>query len=229
MPLAYDYIATRNEIISDAFGIVGVKASNRPLTAAQLEEGVRFLQMMVKAWSNKHLFLWSFDSGSFVTVSAQEAYDSTLDQTIIGLDMAWVVDSSNDVPIQVISYDQYLDFRDKETNTGRPRAIAYKPTPAPSFYIWPSPDAVYTVKYLAVFPLANLDSADDSGDIPARFQEALLYGLAYRLSLRYPGRVSDMQMIQDMAEASFRDAKAADVTPESSEEVEPLFSRGRRI
>lgn len=223
----FDYLATRNEVIESAFEIVGALETGQTLDGDMLAQGVRALQLMVKGWSNKHLFLWSFNQGSFATVSGQELYTTTDltgdNDTIIGLDKAWIVDGTEDLPLEVISYSRYLDIFDKESNSGRPIAVAFKPTPSPSFYVWPSPDAAYTIKVLSVFPLKDFDDASGSGDVPARFQEALVYGLADRLFDRYPGPMNERQLIQNKAEKFFLEAKRADTPTETKNEVEGLF------
>lgn len=220
----FDYIQTRNQIIEGAYRIVGVLEPGQNMTAEMLAQGVEALQLLVKSWSNKHLFLWSFNQTSFSTVADQEAYDSTLDQTIIGLDKAWVVDSNEDLELEVISWRTYLSIVDKETNSGRPSHIAYKSTPAPSFYLWPSPDAVYTIKGLCIFPLEDFDTAGGSGDIPVRFQRALKYGLAEDLFDEYPGPMNERQFVQNKAAILFREAKIKDVPSQTTNEIEGLFS-----
>lgn len=223
----FDYIATRNEIIEGAMRIVGALEAGQTLSSDLLDQGVKALQLLVKHWSNKHLFLWSFDQGSVSTIASQAYVDSTLDQSIIGLDKAWVVDSNDDIPLQVISYSEYLDIVDKTTNTGRPTAIAYKPTPSPSFYFWPEPDAIYTIHTLCVYPLQDFDTAAGTGDLPVKFQKALKYGLAEDLYDEYPGPMNRMQFIQQKALMLFQEAKNADKPVVTNNEVQSLFGRGR--
>lgn len=222
----FDYIATRNEIIEDAFEIVGVLEPGQQLSADMLAQGVRTLQKMVKAWSKKHLHLWSFNSSSFSTVAAQEIYTtadlSGDDDSIIGLDKAFVVQNSEDIPLRVIPWSEYQDIPDKESS-GLPLVIAFKPTPSPSFYLWPSPDAAYTIKTVSVYPLKDFDSASGSGDIPATFQEALVYNLADRLFDKYPGAMNEREYISAKARMFFKEARNGDTDQETQSEVEGLF------
>lgn len=225
-PTDFDYIATRNKIIEGAFRIVGVLEKGQNLTANMLEQGVEALQLLVKSWSNKHLFLWSFDLETFSTVIGQEAYTTAaLDAEIIGLDKAWVVESGEDLPLEVISWSRYLDIYDKETNSGRPFAIAFKPTPSPSVYLWPSPDAVYSIKALCIYPLQDFDLAAGTGDTPVRFQRALKYGLAEDLFDEYPGPMNEREYVRGKAFELFREAKLSDMPVETNSEVESLFGR----
>ena len=223
----FDYLQTRNQIIEDAFEIVGAKEAGQGLTAEMMEQGVRSLQLMVKAWTNENLRLWNYQLLSFSTVAAQELYDASLDQSVIGIDKAWVLETNEDLPLEIVSYNQYLDFYDKTVNTGRPAAIAYKETPAPSIHIWPSPDAVYTIKTLAVLPLQDFDTASGDGDVPARFQEALVYGLAVRLFAKYPASMNLMQWVQVQAENAFFKAKNFKTSLETDDEIAGFY-RTRR-
>lgn len=231
---SFDYIQTRNEIIEGAFRIVGALDVGNTLSAEMLDQGVKALQLLIKSWSNKHFFLWSFNLQSFSTVANQNVYDTDglsvnqLDPAIIGIDKAWVVDSGDDIPIRVVSYSRYLDIVDKEENTGRPFILAYKPTPSPSVYLWPEPDDVYQVKIAVVLPLANFDLDDDEGDIPARFQRALKYGLAEDLYDEYPSaNLNTRQYIQQKAAELFMEAKSSDTNVETSSEVEGMYARRR--
>lgn len=221
----FDYLATRNEIIEGAFQIVGAHEAGQTLSAELLDVGIKALQRLVKRWANKGFLLWNFESSSFSSVASQELYDSTLDQAIIGIDKAWVVDSNDDIPIEVISYSRYLDIYDKETNTGRPLAIAFRKTPSPSVYLWPSPDAIYTVKILAAFKLMDFDSASGSGDIPAEYQSALEYGLAEDLFDKFPGPMNERVFIATKAATLFGEAKNFDQSNETTSEVESLYGR----
>jgi hypothetical protein len=226
----FDYLATRNEIIQRAFRIVGALEPGQVLSADMFAQGVDALQQLVKSWSNNHLFLWSFDQSSFSTVSTQSLYTTTEltgdDDAIIGLDKAWVVDSNDDLPLEVISYSRYQDIHDKDSS-GRPQVIAFKPTPSPSFYLWPVPDAIYTIKLLSIYPLKDFDDAAGSGDVPAKFQKALTYCLAEDLFDEYPGPMNERTFIAAKAAELFRKAKNADMPVETNDEVEGFY-RGRR-
>lgn len=221
-PTDFDYLATRNEVIQRAFRIVGALEPGQVLSGEMLVQGIDALQMLVKSWSNKHLFLWSFDETSFATVAAQVAYAASLDQEIIGLDKAWVTDSNEEIPIEVVPYSRYLDITDRQA-TGRPTLIAYKPTPQPSFYLWPVPDIIYTVKALCIYPLKDFDEAAESGDVPARFQKALTYCLAEDLFDEYPGPMNEREYVASKAAILFREAKNSDMPMETTDEVEGLF------
>lgn len=219
----FDYTATRNEIIYAAFRIVGAIEPGEVLSSEMLDQGVKALQLLVKSWSNKNLFLWSFNQSSFSTAANDEIYDTELDQSLMGVDKVWYVDNNDDIQIRVVTYSEYLDIRTKSTQTGRPYVAAFKPTPAPSLYLWPKPDAIYSMKLLGVVPLKDMDTASGIGDIPAEYQRALKYGLAEDLFDEYPGPMNERQYIQSKAEELFGEAKAVSQPFESEDEIEGLY------
>jgi len=141
----FDYISTRNQIIERAFRIVGALDLGNPLTAEQLAQGVQALQELTKAWQNEHLFLWTYNALSFSTVAAQVSYSGTLSTELIGIDKAWVVDGDSDLEVQVVPWSRYNEIRDK-TLPGRPTIIAMQPGVTPTAYLWPVPDAIYTIR-----------------------------------------------------------------------------------
>lgn len=236
----FDYIATRNEIIAAAYRIAGVIEKSQPLNAAQIAQGLEALELLVKSWSNKDLFLWSYNTDDFSTVASQETYVSAdgLDASIIGIHKAWVIDSgsSREEPLEVISWSRYRDIEDKETATGRPTHIAFKSvpistpsaTPQPSLYIYPSPDAVYTVRILGTYPLQDFDeNADGTGGMRVELQRALKYGLAEDLLDEYPGPMNEREYIQRKAATLFAEAKSGNEVFETTSEVESLFGSGK--
>lgn len=228
----FDYLATRNDIIASAFRIVGVHSVGQPLPANKLAQGVEALQMLIKSWINKHIFLWSYEVTDFDTVANQERYLEAdgVSADIIGVDRAWYVDpsSNEDIPIDVISFRRYLDQWNKETNPSTPCAITFKRGPEPSVYVWPSPNAVFTIKMLSIFALQDFDTAGGSGEIPAEMQRALKYGLAADLFDEYPANVEHMNFVQRKAEILFQEAKNFNTPRESTNEIESLYDYGSR-
>jgi hypothetical protein len=65
---------TRNQIISMALERIGVKTLNRNPTNAEIEQGARFLNSMIKAWKNLGINLWKSEQGYLFTQPGQKSY-----------------------------------------------------------------------------------------------------------------------------------------------------------
>jgi hypothetical protein len=223
----FDYLATRNQIIEEALAIVNVKRDGQPLSAAQIAEGAKSLNLLVKSWTNKHVFLWSQVEEDLSTVASTASYTSGFTPEALGIDKAAVVVGDRDKEIQVITYSQYEAIEDK-TRTGEPQYIAfYKVDRAAKVFLYPTPDQVYTVKFLSVLPLKDMEDADGYGDVTAQFQLALAYGLARLLHSKYPDEPGKMKRVADMSQEFFLEACRGDRQIPSDDRVDSLFPARR--
>ena len=240
----FDYVLTRNKIVAAALRICGALDPNQNPSAAMSTQGREALQLLVKSWQNKHVFLWSLSQASFNTIANQTEYNN--DSGIVtgvsqdlalamGIEKAWIInDDDTREEIQVISYSRYLSLRDTEATVseGKPKAVAFKRTwstdaDAANFhaqiFVYPSPDAVYVMNVLAVYPLKDFDTAAGHGDLPVEFQRALKYGLAEDLFDEYPGPMNEREYIQGKAAQLFAEAARRDTPVETVNEVASLF------
>lgn len=177
----FDFQSSRNDILSRAFRICGDLPQGEVLQGDQLVQGNQILNDMVKSWQADHIFLWSIYLTSLTTVAGTEAYSLSTDPPVIAIDTAYVTQNNVDIPLEVISIRQYQELGDKTTVTGLPRKIAVewdRATATYLAYIWPSPDAVYTVPYQGIVRLKDFDTATSTGDFQPHWTNALVYGVA---------------------------------------------------
>lgn len=206
----YDFNLTRNEIVERAFRIVGALTLGETLSAEQIEQGRIALNSLVKHWQTKHIFLWSMIMKNISLVAATDNYTMGTDPGIIGIDKAWWVNGTTDEPVTILSYREYQDIPDK-TSTGNPTHVAlnYQP-PTPTLYVYPVPSANGTLKTLAITRLQDLDTSSGNAQIPIRFLEALVFGLAEVLSFEYPVTPSEANRIERRAGQTFLEAQKSD-------------------
>ena len=69
-----DFNLTRNEIIEESFRELGVKTPNRDLTAEEMSDGARTLNLYAKTLISKGLFLWKTKQATLFLVATQAAY-----------------------------------------------------------------------------------------------------------------------------------------------------------
>tara|TARA_R110002110_G_scaffold10331_1_gene50675 strand:- start:625 stop:1083 length:459 start_codon:yes stop_codon:yes gene_type:complete len=116
--------------------------------------------------------------------------------------------SGQDIAIQRMSRDDYLNIPDK-TTTGRPVQFYVDRQITPIIKIWPAPEN--STDQLVYDRLVRIDDADASvntAQVPFRFYPCLTAGLAYYLSLkRAPERV---QLLKTIYEEEFERAASED-------------------
>jgi hypothetical protein len=194
---------TLNELMEEAFERCGVEMR----TGYHFRTARRSLNLLITEWANRGINLWTIEQGQIPLVQGQYVYDlpnDTVDllEHVIRTSPGQV-SNQTDINISRISVSTYSTIPNKLTQ-GRPIQVwinrrsgqttdAVGATPAyPQINIWPSPDQGTLASPYYYFVYWRLRRIVDAGtgvnveDIPFRFQNALIAGLACKLALKLP-------------------------------------------
>lgn len=223
----YDFRSTRNEIISRAYRILGTVAQGQLPSADQLVAGIQALNEMVKSWQNRHIFLWTLKHFSQTLTADDADYEISDANGIISIQQAYLRDSdNNDKQLQIIGWNIYQDLPNK-LDSGEPSHVSLDYQSSPTLYVWRVPNATvataYTIEYLGIQRLKDWDSAAGTGDFPAKWERALVYGLAADLADDDGLPLREREYLQNKANSEFLMAKAADYEHEDCDIVEGAF------
>ena len=212
-----DYQLTTNQLIEEAYDICGVGSEGEGISADQYARGKRSLNTMVKAWSASD-HLWLRTDGSKVLVAATSSYALTPKPLRI-LDARRKDTSNIETPMREWSRAEYLDMPNK-TSTGVPVNFYYDPQrDTGTMYVWPTPGATeaseYTVEFTYLRRMDDFDGTADAPDLPQEWLEALTFGLAERLALKYVTRPDLRAEISARAVAYKAELNAWDTEPAS--------------
>jgi hypothetical protein len=219
----YDFNQTRSEVIERAFRIIGVGTPGQSLSGEQTAQGVVALNVLVKQWQTRRVFLWTIKESSLAFTASTA--NATLGNEVLGIDKAWYTTSNSDIPIEIISYRKYQEIVNKTSESATPTYIAmdYSKT-TPDLYLYPTPSANITIYFLAVERLQDMDSSGGNADIPQRFLQALTYGLADVLSDEYGLPLNERQYIKNKYDEYFFDAQKSDYEWEDETHVAGAYS-----
>jgi hypothetical protein len=211
---------TLNEIFEEAFERCGQEMR----TGYDFRTARRSLNFLLGEWANRGVNLWTIEQGSINLVQGQVTYDLPND-TVDLLEHVIRTDSGQgpnqtDLNITRISVSTYSTIPNKLTQ-GRPIQVWINrqsgqttdllgATPAyPQINVWPAPDQGTALNPYYVFYYWRLKRIYDAGngvnvpDIPFRFQNCLVAGLAYMLSIKLPNadpvRTQGLKMMYDEA------------------------------
>ena len=212
-----------NEIVEEAMARCGAEMR----TGWDLRTARTSLNLLFTQWSNQGVNLWTLEQGSQVLTPGTNTYTLPAD-TVDLLEHvirtgAGNVSTQTDLTITRISVSTYSSIPNK-LQSARPIQIwINRQGPAPQFTVWPTPDnsQTYTLVY---WRLRRMQDAGAGGtytqDIPFRFLNALVAGLAYYLSMKIPGAMERMQVLQqqyqeawDLASSEDRDRSAVRFVP----------------
>ena len=192
-----------NELMEEAFERCGVELR----TGYQFRTARRSLNLMITEWANRGINLWTIEQGQIPLVQGQYIYDlpsDTVDllEHVIRTNPGQV-GNQTDINISRISVSTYSTIPNKLTQ-GRPIQVWVNrrsgqttnlvgATPqVPQINVWPSPDQgtvdapFYYFVYWRLRRIVDAGTGVNVEDIPFRFQNAMVAGLAYMISMKLP-------------------------------------------
>lgn len=224
----YDFNLTRTEIIESAYRKLGTLSPGQILSGEQMEVGIKALNLIVKAWRDKGIWLWTHKK--YTQSLATTDKDYTLNQEILSIDRAYVRDGTTDCELEVISYREYELILDKSVTGRLPTVCALDYTvDAPVLYLYPTP--VFTgslnLYYIATTKLKDMDTASGTPEIPSEHLIALIYDLVSFLSDDEGIDLKERNYFDNKAEMKIREAKKRDIDPSESVVLSAFPSRRR--
>jgi hypothetical protein len=211
---------TLNEIFEEAFERCGLELR----TGYDFRTARRSLNFLLGEWANRGINLWTIEEGSINLAQGVTTYDLPVD-TVDLLEHVIRTDSGQgpnqtDLNISRISVSTYSTIPNKLAQ-GRPIQVWVNrqsgqttdllgATPAyPQINVWPAPDQGTQLNPYYVFYYWRLKRIFDAGDgvnvpdIPFRFQNCLVAGLAYMIAVKKPDvapdRLMGLKMMYDEA------------------------------
>lgn len=125
--------------------------------------------------------------------------------------------NQQDVPINLISRDEYYGLGDKTTSSQVTQVYFQPNLTNRVFYVYPlSSNETDTLEILTKRTLEDFDAESDTPDFPQEYYEALCLGLAYRLSRHYGKSISERQELKSAALEALWEAESADVEQNTS-------------
>ncbi len=174
-----------SEIVEEAFERCGLQSK----TGYDMETARRSLNLLSLEWVNRGLNFWTVEQGTKTLTASTSSV--TMDADTVDLIQHWIRDGSgttqSDLPLSRFSVSQYSTIPNKLTE-GRPVNLYIdKQRDAPVVYFWPTPNKAYTFVYQQIRRIQDTGAVGSTDpDVPARFLPALVSGLAYMISQKYP-------------------------------------------
>ena len=193
------------EIVEEAFERNGREMR----TGYDLRTARRSMNLLLAEMANRGINLWTVEEGSIPMVTGQSTYSLPVD-TVDLLDNVIRTGSGQnqiDINISRIAEPTYSTIPNKNAQ-GRPIQVwiqrmtgAQYPLPgpngtnqvtginAPKITVWPTPNAPgnqYTFVYWRLRRIQDVNGSTNTLDVPFRFLNCMIAGLAYYLSMKLP-------------------------------------------
>jgi hypothetical protein len=192
-----------NELFEEAFERCGRELR----TGYDFRTARRTLNFLITEWANRGINLWTIEQGQIPLVQGTITYDLPIDtvdllEHVIRTNPGQI-SNQTDINISRISVSTYSTIPNKLTQ-GRPIQVWVNrqsgqttdllgATPKyPQINVWPSPDQgtqgnpYYYFVYWRLRRMYDAGNGTNVEDIPFRFQNCMVAGLAYMLAMKLP-------------------------------------------
>ena len=186
----------------------------------------RVLMRMVRDWENEGLYLWKLARTTQALVASTASYALLYSVADVLAEDIFIRNSSGtDTQVRYITRREYSNLPDK-TTTGRPTLLYIEKATANSvavgsitqtyqgglvLYPWPVPDSATDVLHFTkVSSIQDVTLDSQNADFPTKFQDALVFGLAYKLCFSHSVPSDRARMVRDEAEVTKARAKLND-------------------
>lgn len=182
------YRLVANDIIAEAFDICGIGSEGESINADMNARAMRSLNLLAKAWSASG-HLWKQTGRSVTLVAGQDDYALSPKPLRVVEVRRRVTSSGIDTPLNELARQDYLEQPNKASQA-TPVSFYYDPrSTAGALYIWPTAStavaAAMTLQLTELQPIEDFDSTANDADFPNEWMQALSYGLAEQLALKY--------------------------------------------
>lgn len=212
--------ATFNLDLQELIEEAGERCGYEIRTGHDFKTARRSLNLMFADWANRGLNMWTFEEASVSLVAGTAAY--TLPADTVDVMEAYIRTGSGatqvDITVERLSVSDFAAIPNK-TLDGRPiQMLVQRETAAPRVTFWPVPDdsTTYTFQYWRLRRIQDAGDGVNTQDMPFRFLNAMVAGLAYYLAMKVPGGMDRLAVLkeqyQDMMMAAMdEDREKADV------------------
>lgn len=223
---SYNYARTRNDLINQSLRIIQAIGQGEEADPRMLTEAADTLNNMVMSFAGDGMPLWAIKESAAVTLTAGVGtYNIGIGQTInqvapLRMLQAWLrytpTNPDYDIELNMLTREEYYNLSPKDV-VGHPVNIWHEPYTTiggtelhGKLILWPVPDATTaatrTLHFIYHRPYQDFDASTDNPDFPREWYEAIIWGLAERLSYEYGTAFAERSMIAKKAEQFYHRA-----------------------
>ena len=204
------------ELVEEAFERAGAEMRS----GYDLRTARRSLNLMFTDWANRGINMWTIEQGTIPMVAGTGTYNLPSDTVDLIEHVIRTGSGTNqaDLSVSRISVSTYASIPNKLT-TGRPIQVYIdRVSPTPTVNMWPVPDTAqtYTLVYWRLRRIQDAGGGVNTMDVPFRFLNCMVAGLAYMLSMKVPGGMDRVGLLKQQYDEAWELAATEDRDKSSS-------------
>jgi hypothetical protein len=204
----------RDNVINGALRKLAVLSGGSTPATFEVTNAAEALNAMIKGFIVKGMPVWAIKEYTLTTVANQPSYTIGEGQSIntpmpLKLIQAYRIESSGStqVPLEIKTHYDY-NLLPVNASSGEPVNCFYQPFNTYGVLkLWPTPiDANTTITLVYQRPFEDMVNSTDNFDFPSYWTEALIYGLAWRMSYEYGIPLMERQELAKTADFFLQEA-----------------------
>ena len=205
-----------SELVEEAFE----RAGSELRSGYDLRTARRSLNLMFTDWANRGVNMWTIEQGTIPMVAGTGTYNLPSD-TVDLIEHAIRTGSGTgqaDLSVSRISVSTYAAIPNKLV-TGRPIQVYIdRVSPTPTANVWPIADTAQTYRlvYWRLRRIQDAGTGVNTMDVPFRFLNCMVAGLAYMLSMKVPGGIDRIGLLKQQYDEAWELAATEDRDKSSS-------------
>lgn len=207
--MSTSFTLSRTGIIRSAFQKLGVVPAGQDPDTAKLAMGSDALNVIIKAWESKGIYLAKLERTTTTLTSGTAEYTCSSDTLDIEQHTIYVTVSNVDIPLRLITRGEYMSYAQKDIE-GVPTSIYVEKTASVKFFLYPVPDATVTsITYPRVLLLNDMNTGASTSDLPSKYLRPLILDLAVELAPHF-GMLEKMRALKAEFNEAMNDARQDD-------------------
>lgn len=192
---------TGRDLVSASLRLIGALAPGESLASSEATDGLSALNRMLSSWSTEELLIYARVREEFTLTPSTASYtlgtggDFSTTRPL-RIDEALLRDETQtpavEYPVRILSLAEWASIRLKGVSYDRVTALYAEGTyPLETLNLYPMPSAAHKLVLWSWKPLTEVSTLDTAVAFPPGYEEALVYGLALRLTPEYGKAVPD--------------------------------------
>ena len=174
---------TAGDMCTEALRDAGIVAVDREASSDEIDVAIIRLNMMLKSLQGVTVTVWKQTTASIAMTDATASYVIT-ERPLDLLTVNKKESGGNEVWLQKLTRREYYELPDK-TTVGEPSSYYYhREKEQGTLYVWTvqATAGTDTIEWTGRAEISDVAETTDTMEVPAEYYEAILYGLALRLS-----------------------------------------------
>jgi hypothetical protein len=204
------------DLVEEAFE----RAGSEMRSGYDLRTARRSLNLMFTDWANRGINMWTIEQDEIALTPNVGTYNLPSDTVdlIEHVIRTGSGTSQADLSVSRISVSTYASIPNKLA-TGRPIQVYIdRVSPTPTVNMWPVPDTAqtYTLVYWRLRRIQDAGTGANTMDVPFRFLNCMVAGLAYMISMKVPGGLERVTLLKQQYDEAWELAATEDRDKSSS-------------